>query len=177
MFRGRFAIHPRCVEFSRKGEQIEQRPSRLVVTALKSGYVWTDKKSSPQNAPNIRLPKKGTRYDHVANCLEYICVGARIQPRVAGKSLETARQRHERRMGRYRESARALILERGVSVDDPRLPKLERELAGVLVRQDQQKKRTELAERDEWRRVRVAQQDTDKFRWGRLGGPRGRAGY
>jgi hypothetical protein len=166
MFRGRFAMHPRCMEFSRVGDKIETRESRLVVTAFKSGYVWNEKKASPQNAPNVRLPRKGTRYDHVANCTEYIVIGARLQSRVLGTSLETARERHARKMAKQVEAARRLLLERGVKPADPRLPGMERELAGILVRDALRAKREAVEDREAWRKVRAAQRDDkEPFRW------------
>jgi hypothetical protein len=177
MHRGLFLINPRCVEFTRKGEQIEPRESRLVVTAFKTGYVWNEKRMSPQNAPNIRIPRKGTRYDHTMNCVEYIVVGARIQPRVVGTGLQSAKERHGRQQQALAARARALILERGASVDDPRFAQWESDLIRIFSRERAKERIEQLTARERIRALRRAQRDDgESFRWDRGQGHR-RGGY
>jgi len=81
-------------------------------------------------------------------------------------------------MARNVEAARKLLLERGVLPADPRLPGMERELAGALVRDAFRAKREAIADREAWRRVRAAQRDDkEPFRWNRDGHRVGRGGY
>src|SRR5262249_22991776 len=94
MFRQQFRIHPRCVECERKGGLIERRESRLVVAALQSGYVWSDKKHGGQSAPNVRIPQKGTRYDHTMNCVEYLVVGTNVPSRPTARVLDRAKAKY-----------------------------------------------------------------------------------
>ena len=53
---------------------IEERETELLLTALESGYVWSDAVASDAH-PNIRKPLKGTRFDDVMNAGEYITIG------------------------------------------------------------------------------------------------------
>jgi hypothetical protein len=93
MWRRRFAIDPKCIELSRVNGRIQRRESRLVVSALSVGYVWDERKNVRSN-PNIRSPRKQTRYDHTMNCLEYIVVGARIPSKPRPGDLQKAAARH-----------------------------------------------------------------------------------
>ena len=101
MFRDRFRINPRCVEFVRTPRGVERRESRLILEAIRTGYVWSDKKAAPQNAPNVRPPQKGTRYDHTMNCVEYIVVGAHVPARPTQEQIQ-------REVSRYRERQKRL---------------------------------------------------------------------
>lgn len=92
MFRKRFKVNPRCVELTRKHGTLESRQTRLVVTALSVGYVW-DSHKNVRAHPNIRQPKKQTRYDHVMNDLEYITVGARIPSKPKASEIAQAVKR------------------------------------------------------------------------------------
>lgn len=94
MWRRRFAVHPQCLELVRVNGRIERRPTKLVVSALSVGYVWDERKNVKSN-PNIRSPRKQTRYDHTMNCLEYIVVGARIPSRPRAGDLAKAAARHK----------------------------------------------------------------------------------
>lgn len=93
MWRRRFALDPKCLELARVNGRIDRRETRLMVSALSVGYVWDERKNLRAN-PNIRSPKKGTRYDHTMNCLEYIVVGARIPSKPRSAELEKAAARH-----------------------------------------------------------------------------------
>lgn len=72
-----FQVHPRCIELSRvAGEMLESETS-LLTTAFEAGYIWDDK-ALPDSRPNIRKPKKGTRYDDLMNAFEYGITGENI---------------------------------------------------------------------------------------------------
>lgn len=45
--------------------------------AFEVGYIW-DEHALPDTNPNIRKPKKGTRYDDPMNALEYVVIGQRL---------------------------------------------------------------------------------------------------
>jgi hypothetical protein len=49
----------------------------VLVQAFTTGCVWSEH-AAPDTNPNIRKPKKGTRYDDVMNAGEYIVIGQRI---------------------------------------------------------------------------------------------------
>jgi hypothetical protein len=100
MFRDRFRINPRCIEFVRSRRGVERRESRLILEAIRTGYVWSDKKAAPQNAPNIRPPQKGTRYDHTMNCMEYIVVGAHVPARPTIEQVDREVSRYRERQAR-----------------------------------------------------------------------------
>lgn len=70
-----FTLHPRCVELVRgPGGALVEQDTELLATAFGAGYIWDT--SAPSDAhPNIRKPKKGTRYDDLMNALEYIVTG------------------------------------------------------------------------------------------------------
>lgn len=94
MFRRRFKLNPRCIELSRVNRKIETRESRLVVSALSVGYVW-DERKNVRSSPNIRSPKKGTRYDHTMNCLEYVVTGAKIPSKPRAGDIARAAATHQ----------------------------------------------------------------------------------
>lgn len=93
MFRRRFALNPRGIELVRDHGRLERRVSRLIVSAFATGYVWDERKNVRAN-PNVRSPKKGTRYDHTMNDLEYIVVGEKIPAKPKATDLKRARQEH-----------------------------------------------------------------------------------
>ena len=73
-----FLMHPRCIELRRgKHGDIEPHETQLMVSAFKVGYVWGELQASDTN-PNVRKPKKGTRYDDLMNSGEYVVLGHKI---------------------------------------------------------------------------------------------------
>lgn len=72
-----FQMHPRCVEVVKKAGEITERETDLMVTAFEAGYIWDDRAPS-DSMPNIRRPKKGTRYDDLMNAAEYVITGEQI---------------------------------------------------------------------------------------------------
>lgn len=73
-----FLMHPRCVELIlNKYHDVEERESQLMVSAFRVGYVWSELAASDNN-PNVRKPKKGTRYDDLMNSGEYVVIGNKI---------------------------------------------------------------------------------------------------
>lgn len=81
-----FQMHPQCVELVKDGPQVIERPSELLVVAFEVGYIWDDKALSDAH-PNIRKPKKGTRYDDLMNAGEYIITGEGITVPFQGQML------------------------------------------------------------------------------------------
>lgn len=69
-----FQMVPQGIELVSVGARVEERPSELMVTAFEAGYVW-DEHAAPEGHPNIRRPKKGTRYDDLMNAAEYVVIG------------------------------------------------------------------------------------------------------
>jgi hypothetical protein len=86
-----FRMAPLCIELTRKGSELIEQSSSILVTAFEAGYVWDDKAPSDAH-PNIRKPKKRTRYDDLMNALEYgvIGEGIPIAPSVQMLSSATA---------------------------------------------------------------------------------------
>ncbi len=73
-----FLMHPRCIELvTNKYGDIEERETRLMMSAFKVGYVWSELLASDAN-PNVRKPKKGTRYDDLMNSGEYVVIGMKL---------------------------------------------------------------------------------------------------
>ncbi len=69
-----FQMHPQCIELVKDGPNVRERETDLLVQAFEVGYIWDDKALSDAH-PNIRKPKKGTRYDDLMNAGEYIVTG------------------------------------------------------------------------------------------------------
>ena len=106
-----FQMNPRCIELSwnDQGELVE-RETQLMVTAFMTGYVWGESVASDLH-PNIRKPKKGTRYDDLMNALEYVVIGEGIisrpnagtvangQRQVSRTLADQAREELRRRQG------------------------------------------------------------------------------
>jgi hypothetical protein len=93
MWRKRFKVNPRCLELSRVNGRIERRQTKLVVSALSVGYVWDERKALRTN-PNIRSPRKNTRYDHTMNCHEYIVTGEKLPAKPRAEDLQRAAKQH-----------------------------------------------------------------------------------
>jgi hypothetical protein len=72
-----FQLHPQCIELVKDGPNVVERPSDILTTAFEVGYIWDDKALSDAH-PNIRKPKKGTRYDDLMNAAEYVITGESI---------------------------------------------------------------------------------------------------
>ena len=73
-----FLMHPRCIELSlNKYREIVSRETQLMVSAFRVGYVWSELQASDAH-PNVRKPKKGTRYDDLMNTGEYVVIGNKI---------------------------------------------------------------------------------------------------
>lgn len=91
-----FLMHPRCIEisWSDAGELVERETS-LMVTAFMTGYVWGESAPSDSN-PNIRKPKKGTRYDDLMNACEYIVIGERLGAPLSSQEREAEKRRLQR---------------------------------------------------------------------------------
>lgn len=72
-----FLLNPRTIELIKDGATVKERQTELLLTAFEAGYIWDEHAASDAN-PNIRKPKKGTRYDDLMNAGEYIVIGERI---------------------------------------------------------------------------------------------------
>ncbi len=86
-----FLMHPRTIELVRAGATIEERQTDLLLTAFEAGYIWDEHAASDAN-PNVRKPKKGTRYDDLMNALEYLVIGEQIRKPV-GQEMWAADKR------------------------------------------------------------------------------------
>jgi hypothetical protein len=88
-----FRMAPQCIELKRVGNSSEltEQDSSILVTSFEAGYIW-DTKAASEDKPNIRKPKKGTRYDDLMNALEYgvIGEGIPIAPSVQMLTMATA---------------------------------------------------------------------------------------
>ena len=72
-----FLVNPRTIELVKEGAMVTERASELLLSAFQVGYVWDE--HAPSDAhPNVRKPKKGTRFDDLMNAGEYIVIGERI---------------------------------------------------------------------------------------------------
>ncbi len=72
-----FLMPPSCHELIWEGETLAERETKILATAFEAGYIWDDKAPSDAH-PNVRKPKKGTRYDDLMNALEYGILGESI---------------------------------------------------------------------------------------------------
>ena len=72
-----FRLAPQCIELKREGSELLEESSSILVTAFEAGYIW-DTKAASEDKPNIRKPKKGTRYDDLMNAFEYGVIGENI---------------------------------------------------------------------------------------------------
>lgn len=72
-----FRLAPLCLELKREGSELLEQSSSILVTSFEAGYIW-DTKAASEDKPNIRKPKKGTRYDDLMNAFEYGVIGEGI---------------------------------------------------------------------------------------------------
>lgn len=77
-----FLMPATIIELVKDGAALVERETDLMATAFEAGYVW-DEHAAPDGSPNIRKPKKGTRYDDVMNAVEYVVIGERISKPMA----------------------------------------------------------------------------------------------
>jgi hypothetical protein len=85
-----FLMNPRCIELEWQDGEIIEKETSLMVTAFTTGYVWAENTASDAH-PNIRKPKKGTRYDDLMNAAEYIVIGEKLG--TPGTEQERVRER------------------------------------------------------------------------------------
>ena len=71
-----------------------EQSSSIFVSAFEAGYIW-DTKAASDAAPNIRKPKKGTRYDDLMNAFEYGIIGEGIPIAPSAQMLALAQARHQ----------------------------------------------------------------------------------
>ena len=75
-----FRVAPLCIELKRENpnsSELTEQSSSILVTSFEAGYIW-DTKAASEDKPNIRKPKKGTRYDDLMNAFEYGVIGENI---------------------------------------------------------------------------------------------------
>ena len=84
-----FLMAPLCIELSQKGSELVEQESGILSTAFEAGNIW-DTKAASEDKPNIRKPKKGTRYDDLMNALEYVVIGEQIPIAPHLQSLQQA---------------------------------------------------------------------------------------
>lgn len=90
-----FLIHPTCIELVWRGDSLEEQESDILVRSFEAGYVWDDKAGRSERHPNLRKPKKGTRYDDLQNAGEYIVIGESIPLAPTVQQLATAAARYQ----------------------------------------------------------------------------------
>ena len=74
-----FLMNPRTIEVSRtKAGELVETNTQLLKAAFEFGYIWDEHAASDAH-PNVRKPKKGTRFDDLMNAGEYIVIGERIR--------------------------------------------------------------------------------------------------
>lgn len=88
-----FRMAPVCIELVREGGAVVEQDSSLLVTAFEAGYIW-DTKAASDAAPNIRKPKKGTRYDDLMNAFEYGIIGEAVPIAQSIQAIQAAAARH-----------------------------------------------------------------------------------
>lgn len=81
-----FQQHPQCIELVKDGPTVIERPSDILTTSFEVGYIWDEKALSDAH-PNIRKPKKGTRYDDLMNAAEYIITGEGLSVPLSSEML------------------------------------------------------------------------------------------
>lgn len=87
-----FQMHPQCVELVKDGAVVRESPSDILTTAFEVGYIWDEKAISDAH-PNIRKPKKGTRFDDVMNAAEYIVTGESLSIPLKAEMLQADQRR------------------------------------------------------------------------------------
>ncbi len=86
-----FQIAPRCIELIKEGPTVRERETELLVQAFEVGYIWDEHAYSDAH-PNIRKPKKGTRYDDLMNAGEYIVTGEQISVPLQNEMLRAEKR-------------------------------------------------------------------------------------
>ena len=105
-----FLMAPTCIGLERAVDgTVTESPSHLLATAFEAGYIW-DTKAASEARPNIRKPKKGTRYDDLMNALEYPVIGEGIPLAPSVALLATAAATYQ--TAGARETLRAEIARR-----------------------------------------------------------------
>jgi len=77
-----FVMNPRTLEISKDGASIVETPTNLLQAAFEFGYIWDDHAASDAH-PNVRKPRKGTRFDDLMNAGEYVVLGEKIRKPMA----------------------------------------------------------------------------------------------
>lgn len=116
-----FLMNRKCLELVWEGEALVEVESDVLATAFEAGYIWDDK-APPDANPNVRKPKKGTRYDDLMNALEYPVVGESIPlaPSVSQLANATAQyQSAPERMKLQQQIANRLALKQAQRDDHP----------------------------------------------------------
>ena len=89
-----FRMAPQCIELKREGSELIEHSSSILVTAFEAGYIW-DTKAASEDKPNIRKPKKRTRYDDLMNAFEYGVIGENIPIAPSVQMLQQAVARYQ----------------------------------------------------------------------------------
>jgi hypothetical protein len=104
-----FMVAPVCIELKREGGAIVEQDSNVFTSAFEAGYVW-DTHAASEARPNIRKPRKGTRYDDLMNALEYPVIGERIPLAATVSQITSAVAAYQ--TAPQREALQRLIAER-----------------------------------------------------------------
>jgi hypothetical protein len=114
-----FLMAPKCIELVWQGETLIEQESDVLATAFEAGYIWDDKAPSDAH-PNVRKPKKRTRYDDLMNAGEYIAIGERIPlaPTVSALANATASYQTAPQRMALKESIEAKLALRKAQRDD-----------------------------------------------------------
>lgn len=116
-----FQMAPTCIELVREGNVVVEKSSHILATAFEAGYIW-DTKAPSEAAPNVRKPKKGTRYDDLMNAFEYPVIGEAIPLAATVQQLlqaQAAYQTAPEREALMRQKQDALALKRAQRDHDP----------------------------------------------------------
>jgi hypothetical protein len=89
-----FLLHPTCIELVWEGDSLVEQESDILARSFEAGYIWDDKARSDRY-PNLRKPKKGTRYDDLQNAGEYVVIGEQIPMALTVQQLATAAARYQ----------------------------------------------------------------------------------
>jgi hypothetical protein len=73
-----FLLNPMTIELVRGPGGVVEQQTNLLQSAFEYGYIWDEHAASDAH-PNVRKPKKGTRFDDLMNAGEYIAIGERIR--------------------------------------------------------------------------------------------------
>jgi hypothetical protein len=126
-----FLMTPHCVELVYEQGQLVERQTALLKTAFEAGYIWAE--SAPSDAhPNVRKPKKGTRYDDLMNASEYILIGERITVPLAAQMWRADAMVAKKAMGLARAAAQLAVKPQQVGPTGETLAEAERRIARQL---------------------------------------------